>query len=114
MIDGASAAATFQNNTWYRVVLDAPAGGNIRASVQNDSGVVLYGRTFSHGASAFPSGFELVLSQAMGEPTSPQPQDVAVDYALLTVPEPSSGALAGCGLFLMALARKRCLARSTQ
>ena len=88
-------------------MLDAPAGGNIRASVQNDLGVELYGRTFSHGASAFPSGFELVLSQAMGEPTSPERQEVAVDYALLQIPEPGSGALIACAAGLWAVARRR-------
>jgi tRNA(fMet)-specific endonuclease VapC len=103
----AAVSLTYQNNTWYRVVLDASAGGNVRASVQYDAGIELMGRTFSHGAGAFSSGYELILSQAMGEPNSPQPQDVAVDYAsLTTVPEPGSASLACCGLVLWAVRRR--------
>src|SRR5258707_3793954 len=49
----AATSLTYANNTWYRVVLDAGIGGNIRASIQNDSGTELMGRTFSHGAGAF-------------------------------------------------------------
>jgi len=115
-IDNSYTAVTlpYQNNTWYRLVLDAPSGGNIRASVQSDTGIELMGRTFGHGAGAFSSGFELILSQAMGEPTSPQPQDVAVDYALLIVPEPNGIALVMLGAVLWAGSQKRSKAKSNR
>jgi len=86
-------AFAYQDNTWYRLVVQADAGQNIRLSLNNDAGVELIGRTLSHGALVYASGFELVLSQAMGLPTSPRPVDVAVDFARLSIPEPNSAAL---------------------
>ena len=58
----------FQNNTYYRLVLQGAPGQNIRASVLDDSGVELAGSTFAHDTSAFPSGFRIGLSQAIGTP----------------------------------------------
>jgi hypothetical protein len=78
-------AFNYQNNTYYRLVLEAAPGQNIRASVLNDSGVELTGQTLAHGVAAFGSGFKLVIAQAMGSPfTGPSPVDVAVDFAKLT------------------------------
>jgi hypothetical protein len=97
----------YQDNTWYRLVLDAAPGQNIRASLEDDTGTELIGQTFSHGANAFASGFRLILAQSMGEPPSAYPQDVAIDYArLTTVPEPGSASLACCGLVLWAVRRR--------
>lgn len=74
----------YQNNTYYRLVLDAPPGQNIRASLHGDDGTELIGVTLNHGASAFQSGFKICLSQAIGIPYNPAPVDVAVDYVSLT------------------------------
>lgn len=91
--------AGYQNNTWYRLVLEAAPGQHIRASILSDSGVELAGRSLGHGVEAFPSGFKLFLSQAMGEPipVAEYPVDVAIDFAKLTcVPEPSTCTLLLC------------------
>jgi len=99
---------SYQNNTWYRLVLAAAPGDNIRASLLSDAGVELIGHTFAHGADAFPSGFRIFLSQAMGQPIGAYPGDVAVDYARLTLlPEPGAAALAGWGLIVCTLLRGR-------
>lgn len=75
---------SYQNNTWYRLVLEGAPGQNIRASLCNDSGTELIGRTLGHGAAAFGSGFKIVLSQVVGASGVPYPVDVAVDYVSLT------------------------------
>lgn len=75
---------TYSNNTWYRVVLQCAPGQNIRASIYNDSGTELVGRTFSHNASAFPSGFKIGLSQSVGSAGGTFPVDVAVDHVSLS------------------------------
>src|ERR1017187_911387 len=78
----------FQTNSWYRLVLNAPPNQGVRAAVLDDNGVELTGASFAHGASAFSSGFKIVLSQfgaASGAAsTNTSPVDVAVDYAKLT------------------------------
>jgi Bacterial Ig domain/Immunoglobulin domain len=85
-IDGVYSSPSFnyQNNTWYRLVLEGEPGQNIRASLRNDAGVELAGLTLNHGADAFSSGFKIAISQAMGIPYDPSPVDVAVDYVRLT------------------------------
>ena len=91
----------YQNNTWYRLVLDAAPGQSVRASLLSDAGTELVGRTFAHDASAFGSGFRIVLAQFMGTPGNASPVDVAVDFARVTanvVPEPGSGSLVLSGL----------------
>jgi hypothetical protein len=94
----------YLDNTWYRLVIQGTAGQNVRASIFADDGVTeLVGQSFSHTGTAFPNGFRLGLSQAMGAPGSPYPSDVAIDWMRLTttpVPEASSllllaGATAG-------------------
>jgi len=75
---------TYSNNTWYRVVLQSAPGQNIRASIYDDSGTELVGRTFSHDASAFPSGFKIGLSQSVGSAGGTYPVDVAIDHVSLT------------------------------
>jgi hypothetical protein len=98
-IDGqyVTQAFNFTDNTWYRLVLTGGSSQNIRASIFADDGTTeLIGQTFGFNASAFPSGFELGLSQATGVPGAPYPVDVAIDYVRLTtgaVPEPASGML---------------------
>ena len=85
-IDNAYTNSSFgyQNNTWYRLVLACDAAHNIRASLCSDDGTELIGRTFNHGVGAFPAGFRVALSQAMGVGVGPSPADVAVDYVKLT------------------------------
>ncbi len=97
----------YQDNTWYRLVLQGAPGENLRASILDDNGVELIGHTLNHGAGAFSSGFRIGLSQAMDWPTGVYPADVAVDYARLTVvPEPGTAALVLCGIALWAGCRR--------
>jgi subtilisin-like proprotein convertase family protein len=79
-----NSAFSYQNNTWYRLVLASDAAHKIRASLCGDDGTELIGQTFNHGVEAFPSGFRIALSQAIGVPAGPMPVDVAVDYVKLT------------------------------
>ena len=75
----------FANNTWYRLVLQGLPGQNIRASLCDDNDNELSGYTFNHNASAFGSGFKIVIAQSMGDDvTQPCPSTVAVDYVRLT------------------------------
>lgn len=74
----------YTNNTWYHLVLAGAPGQNIRASFLDDNGTELAGQTLAHGAEAYSSGFQIALSQAIGNPGSPYPVDVAVDYVSLT------------------------------
>jgi hypothetical protein len=100
----------YQNDTWYRMVLEGDPGQNIRASLLSDTGTELAGFNLAHTAGAYTSGYRLFLSQALGFPFpgSQFPVDVAVDYARLTlIPEPSSAALIVCGCGLFYLRRRR-------
>ena len=75
---------TYSNSTWYRLVLQSAPGQNIRASILNDAGTELIGRTFAHSAAAYPSGFKIGISQSVGQAGATYPVDVAVDHVLLT------------------------------
>lgn len=75
---------TYSNNTWYRLVLQSAPGANIRASIYNDTGTELIGQTFAHNGGAFPNGFKIGLSQAVGMAGGTYPVDVAVDHVLLS------------------------------
>jgi len=91
----------YTDNTWYRLVLECRPGENIRGSICDDTGTELVGHTFAHNASAFASGFKLVLAQAMDIPYDPSPVDVAVDYVRLTAleaPQQTNCAVAPSGL----------------
>jgi hypothetical protein len=79
---------TYSSYTWYRLVLQSSPGNNIRASILNDAGAELIGYSFSHDASAFPSGFKIGISQTVGQSGAPFPVDVAVDYVRLTTTYP--------------------------
>ncbi|MGA2247936.1 MAG: immunoglobulin domain-containing protein, partial [Verrucomicrobiota bacterium] len=74
----------YQNNTWYHLVLQSVPGENMRGSIYDDNGNELIGYTFDHDASAYPSGYQIALSQSVGNPGSPYRGDVAVDYVKLT------------------------------
>ena len=74
----------FENNTYYRLVLESAPGQHVRGYVLSDSGTELIGWTFAHGASAFGSGFKIVLSQFMGSPAGPCDAVVAANYVKLT------------------------------
>jgi len=80
-------AYSYQNNTWYRLVLEGAPGRNIRASLRNDDGTELIGSTLNHDPAAFGSGFRIALSQTVGASGVPYPVDVAVDYAILMTAE---------------------------
>ena len=103
-----SQAFNYQNNTWYRLVIQDLPGQNIRVSLDNDSGTELIGQTLNHNEGAYSSGFEIALSQGMGQPLGTYPCDVAVDYAKLTlVPEPTSAVFTVAGSVLWAVMRRR-------
>jgi hypothetical protein len=74
---------SYQNNTWYRLVLEDAPGQNMRGSILSDSGIELIGFTFGHDASAFGSGFKLAISQIVGSAGAAYPVDVAVDFVKL-------------------------------
>ena len=74
----------YQNNTWYRLVLACGTDNKIRASLCSDDGTELIGQSFQPRRGAFPSGFKIALSQAMGVPFVATPADVAVDFVKLT------------------------------
>lgn len=74
----------YQDNTWYRVALAGGPGQNVRASILSDDGTELVGRTFSHDASAFSSGFKIGFSQAVGTPAGSANVLVGVDSIRLT------------------------------
>jgi len=84
-IDGAATETpfTYQNNTWYHLVLQSAPGSNIRASIYDDAGDELIGATLDHSAAVFNSGFKLGLSQSIGYAQGIYPADVAVDYVRL-------------------------------
>ena len=90
-IDGSYTNPVFnyQNDTWYRLVLEGGTNENIRASLYNDQGTELVSLVLAHNTSAYPSGFTIGLSQGMGTPTMSYPQAVAVDFVALST---SSGA----------------------
>ena len=77
-------SVTYSNNTWYHLVLQSAPGQNIRASILNDAGTELIGRTFAHNASAYTSGFKVGLSQSVGNSGGTYPVKVAVDYVQLS------------------------------
>jgi hypothetical protein len=100
----------YQNDTWYRMVLEGDPGQNLRASLLSDAGTELAAFNLGHTADAYASGYRLFLSQALGNPFpgSSFPVDVAVDYARFTlIPEPSTAALIVCGCAICFLRRRR-------
>jgi hypothetical protein len=74
----------FQDNTWYRIVLEGSPTQAITASLLSDGGAVLATRTFSTSTDTFASDFRVGLFQNMGTPNRPAPTDVAIDYARVT------------------------------
>jgi subtilisin-like proprotein convertase family protein len=90
-IDGAynTLPFAFQTNTWYRLVLSAAPNQGVQATVLDDYQHELAQVSFLHGASAFGSGFKIVLSQfgvALNAGNTNEPTQVyaMVDYARLT------------------------------
>jgi len=76
----------YLNNTFYRLVLQGSSTQNIRASFLDDQGNELAGVDLGHNTSSFTSGFKIAISQGEDRPQGTYPIDVAVDYALLTLP----------------------------
>lgn len=86
-IDGryVSTSHNYADNTWYRLVIDAKAGQNIRTSLYADDGTTeLISRTLSYSPSAFTNGFRIGLAQATGLPNGSYPLDVAIDWIEVT------------------------------
>src|SRR5262249_27219267 len=75
---------SYQNNTWYRLVLRGNTNENIRASLCDDQGTELISQVFAQDTRSFPAGFKIGLSQGMGTHNSVFPMDIAVDYAVLS------------------------------
>jgi hypothetical protein len=98
----------YQDNTWYRMVLEGDPGQNLRASLLSDTGTELAAFNLGHTSDAYGLGYRLFLSQALGQPGGQAPVDAAVDYARLTlIPEPSSTALILLGGSMVSLRRRR-------
>ncbi len=72
------------NNTYYRLVLQGGTNQNIRASLYDDSGNELYGYDLGHTTQAYPAGFTIGISQAIGSPGAVSPTDVAIASAMVT------------------------------
>jgi hypothetical protein len=64
--------------------MEGEKGQNIRASLCDDNERALLTTTFAHGATSYTNGFNIALSQAIGASGQPYPDDVAVNYALVT------------------------------
>ena len=74
----------YQNNTYYRLVLQGNTNQNIRASLCDDQGNELMGYDLGHTAAAYSGGFTIGLSQAIDRPNTTSPTDVAIASAMLT------------------------------
>jgi hypothetical protein len=74
----------YQNNTWYRLILEGSTNANIRAALCSDDGKELMNQEFTHDLRAFPTGFKIGLSQGMGTPDNIYPQNIAIDYAAVS------------------------------
>jgi hypothetical protein len=86
----------YANNTWYHLRFLGSQTNLLQARITDDSGNVLFNNVFNHSLSAYPNGFRIGLSQALGTPGGSAPVDVAIDYIRLTaVPEPPSLVLLG-------------------
>jgi hypothetical protein len=110
---GSSDPFNYQNNTWYRLMIQGTSG-QIHVSLNDDNGNELIGRNLGHGSSAYGTGFELVLSQAMGIPLVNSPVDVGVDFVRLSVPEPTSAALMLLGGGILWIRRRYPRQRKTE
>ena len=75
---------TITNNTYYRLVLHGGANQNIRASLCDDLGNELYGYDLGHTTKAYPAGFTIGISQAIGAAGAVYPTDVAIASAVVT------------------------------
>ncbi|WP_156901645.1 hypothetical protein [Azohydromonas australica] len=103
----------FQNNTWYRFVLEASRNGGVSASIEPDTGP---GKFVSIGVSQllsdYQSGVRVGFSQSIGLPGNYYPTDVSIDYLRVStapIPEPGSLALyvVGLGELLLKLPKAR-------
>ncbi len=74
----------YQDNTFYRLVLQGGPNENIRVSLCDDQGNELNGYDLGHTTQAYPAGFTIGLSQAMFAPHAPSPSDVAIASAEVT------------------------------
>jgi len=77
-------AFAYQDNTFYRLVLQGSSTNTMRASLYDDQGNELVGYDLGHNTSAFPKGFKIAISQSMSHPLGTYPSAVAIDYVLLT------------------------------
>jgi hypothetical protein len=83
-------AFSFQDNTFYRLVLQGSGTNDVTAALYDDSGDQLAETDLGHNTSVFGPGFTIGISHAMDRPQGTYPSQTAIDYALLTttnVPE---------------------------
>lgn len=75
---------SFQDNTFYRLVLQGSGTNDITAAVYDDSGTQLAKTDLGHNTSVFGSGFTIGISHAMDRPQGTYPSQTAIDYVSLT------------------------------
>ncbi len=86
-----SALHNYTNNTWYHLQFLGSQSTLLQARITDDNGNILFNKIYNHSLSAFPNGFQIGVSQALGTPGEFAPLDVAIDSVTLSaVPEPSS------------------------
>lgn len=104
-LEGLDTHFDFQSNTWYRMVLQAPPHGNVRASILADDGHTrLISTDLGHTLQDYTEGVRLGFGQSMGQPGRPFPTDSALDYLQLTtapIPEPGPVALFLAGVVVL-------------
>ncbi len=83
-------AVAYQDNNFYRLVLQGNSTNNIRASLCDDQGNELASVDLGHDSSSFTTGFRIAFSQSMERPLGTYPSQVAVDYARLTTTNTTS------------------------
>ncbi|HXI71567.1 MAG TPA: hypothetical protein VNN22_14525 [Verrucomicrobiae bacterium] len=74
----------YEDNHFYRLVLEGNSTNNLHASLWDDQGNELASFDIGHNTAAFTGGFRIAISQGMDRPLGTYPSDVAVDYTLLT------------------------------
>lgn len=75
---------SFQDNTFYRLVLQGSNTNDITAALYDDSGDQLAETDLGHTTAVFGSGFTIGISHAMDRPLGTYPSQAAIDYVSLS------------------------------